>query len=352
MRRAIVIILALALFGLGSYFALRRSVSGRLGLGDGNSGINLEAASAATSNEQVSVTQREVSTSPASADPNVPIELWGRILDQDGKPIADAWVTFSVRSWPFIRRHLLLEGRFERGDTVSGFDGVFSIRNYKGDCLTIESITKPGFELATKRHLSFEFQQSGFRSKRENPLIYTMLADSVGVAERLKEFQFNTRISCDGIPTVFDVNGTKQEGELTRGGDIRITLERSPRLVSTGSRDFDWKARIEIVDGGLVLHNSSLRMLEAEEFSMMYLAPEGGYVPSYEIALNRNDPDWAPRKAVSFFFRNRNGQHYGRAVLEIDAAYTEDRTGFFLSGAVNPTGSRKLRPPIRYGSGR
>jgi hypothetical protein len=343
MNRRIIILLAFALFGLGSYLATRQSASNRLGLAGDNNESTLKVPPTAASNDTVSNTQSLPATNLISGDPNVPIELWARVVDQEGAPIAGAEISFCVRSWPFIRRHVLLEGKFEQARTVSDPNGDFSIRNFRGDSLTIESITKPGFKLASKRHLGFEFYKSGFRSNPEKPRIFTMLADGIGVAERLTEFRFHTRIPYDGTPTAFDVNGTKLEGEEITGGDIRVILERFPRQIPLGSRDFDWRARIEVVNGGLVTHNSRLDRMAEEDFSTMYLASEAGYVPSYEIAMDRTDPNWSERKALSFFFCNRNGRHYGRAVLEINADYNQEKTGFSLMGAVNPTGSRNLR---------
>ena len=42
----------------------------------------------------------------------------------------------------------------------------------------------------------------------------------------------------------------------------------------------------------------------------MFLAPVGGYQPTFQISHRINDPDWTGQEKHKFFIKSQDGQHY------------------------------------------
>jgi hypothetical protein len=99
----------------------------------------------------------------------------------------------------------------------------------------------------------------------------------------------------------------------------------------------DWSCKIEAVNGGL--------LEEGRSNASMYSAPTNGYVPAFELTQQIKGGQRGSIGKRHFYVRLRNGQEYGRITIELHAPFNADIPGLIRREyAVNPTGSRLLRP--------
>ena len=114
---------------------------------------------------------------------------------------------------------------------------------------------------------------------------------------------------------------------------MRITLLRTPLQVKFGGKKpYDWTATVEALNGGVIVTN--------EDF--MYVAPQDGYKPQFQIKMLASSPNWTPSEKVSLYFKSRGGQCYGRLNLEFYTDSPKTTTGFSIQSVVNPDRSQSL----------
>jgi hypothetical protein len=70
------------------------------------------------------------------------------------------------------------------------------------------------------------------------------------------------------------------------------------------------------------------------------LAPENGYIPTNEIAMPVDDPNWKSDVDVRFYYLLADG-HYGRMKFSMVAGGDHF---CLIESYLNPTGSRNLEP--------
>jgi hypothetical protein len=254
---------------------------------------------------------------------NVPIMLWGKIIDQDGGPIPDVRITMRARQWTLLTP-TDVDAAFPKHETRTDANGNFEWTGVEGDAVELDLIEKAGYRPSPKTPHSLGLSGSSV----ENPVIFKMWKE--GVKEPLVEGSKVFGIDADGrVYTLNLLDGKKVESAAD--GDLRVSIVR-PRGVKYRDK-YQWSFVIEGVGGGL---------LETDD-EFMYLAPESGYKPKFETQLDPGDPAWAPLVKKQFFIRSRGGQVYGRIQVEVHAIYNV-HSAIEINYAINPTGSRNLQP--------
>lgn len=263
------------------------------------------------------------------------VEFWGKVIDQHNEPVTGVTVTATVTT------HQILPPNYKPQPTTiysatTDAAGLFYIKARAGRGFTIETMERLGYilspELQKRRGNLFGFNYdqldpTSFRPDHGAPVVFHMW--KVGAPALLIAHEEDTRIPYDGTAVNYDLlTGRK----TASGGDIRVTLIRSPQKIQWGQRNFEWTATIEAVDGGLVE--------SADEF--MYLAPEDGYQPKVMVHMRPDDPKWTDEKAVEFYLKSRGGKNYGRVRLEFMTGSDKPTTGFSFRSCINPNGSRNL----------
>ena len=264
---------------------------------------------------------------------NVPIDFWGRLLDQSGGPIAGGTVQARVRQWGTVPGLATLSDA-DKYTVESGADGIFHITGVTGDVLAIETIQKEGYVLSAKADRSFNYlNRDSYLPDEQNPYVFRMW--KLAASEPLKTIHTSKLIPYDGRPVWIDLAAGRILEGNTSQGDLKITLERSPLEIAVNRREpFDWHATITASAGGVVT--------STDEF--MYLAPTVGYKESLQISMPRTATNWTAIKQVPLYVKGRNGQLYGRATLEFRADYSGPTTGFTIDAAINLNGSPNLQP--------
>ena len=147
---------------------------------------------------------------------NVPIDFYGRVIDQDSNTLStvkiDAWVRHWDPAAPGASLHI---------EKATDAQGRFDIHGVTGDGFELESMQKPGYEL--------EPGQRGYGTvggSRENPVVFKMWA--ANVHEQLITGEKSFDIVPDGRPYVIDL--TKGTISESGGGDLKVWVKYATQV--------------------------------------------------------------------------------------------------------------------------
>jgi hypothetical protein len=258
---------------------------------------------------------------------NVPINFYGKVIDQDGNGIVGVQIALRVRQW-----HLDAKwgNTFPKYDRTTDSNGDFSFEDSTGDSLTIESVAKDGYRLSPRAQTGFGYGRVPipFHPDPQNPVILKMWRE-FGTKEPLITGNHIFGVDSGKTYTLDLIHGKKIEGEVD--GDLLVSITR-PNEVNSRDR-YPWSYSIEAIHGGLIETD--------DEF--MYLAPESGYELKFVRQFDPTDSDWNLDVAKQFFIRTRDGQVYGRVQVQIHSVYNI-HSAIEVNYAVNPNSSRNLQP--------
>lgn len=258
------------------------------------------------------------------------IVFYGQLQDQSGSAVSGATVNFSIQYENPNARGI------QRGQVVSDGNGFFTISGYKGANLGIIP-KKAGYVLATTG-TSFRYSQISagyFVPDANNPTVIKMW--KLQGAEPLVSIDQHYKLPYTSAPINFDLLTGKI---VPAGGDIKLTVNRSPGVMS-GRNRLDWSVQLEAVDGGV--------MDTSGQEGITYAAPQDGYQPSMIFAFSTNTPThkWAGGFNQGLFFQSRNRQVYSKLGLgfEINIA-PDDFMYVTFSGVANTNGSRNWEATV------
>ncbi|MEI6076958.1 MAG: hypothetical protein WCS94_15365 [Verrucomicrobiota bacterium] len=280
------------------------------------------------------ISQLEEFTQAYNKHHNIPVDFYGKIIDQNSNPVVGAKINVTVRQQYVISAIQQTSSDTEIPlEATSGRDGCFTIQGEKGDSLHMDSIQKGGYKLAPKIEKTYEYASNSiepFHPDSQNPVVIRMW--KLGEPAQLVSQDKDTRIPYDGTPVIFNLlTGQQNVG----AGDLRVTLIRNPLNITNGYKQaFEWHATIEAINGGLLQSD--------DEF--MYEAPEQGYQPKIQIDMPADTNKWANIYDISFYAKTRNEHVYSWVKLEFRVDSPKTQTGFTITSAANPNGSRNLQP--------
>ena len=266
---------------------------------------------------------------------NVPINLWGQVVDQDGRPLSGVSVKYDYSiehgnlmgiAWSDQERRV--------GEAVTHADGLFSIQGLKGHALSIVALEKSGYQFRRKEALIFDFYGSTpsgkFIPDQRKPIVLTMVQKDQ--MEALIHVKGSLRVRAEGTPERWNL----WEGEPDPNGELAVALRREPAVLERPGQAAIWSAELQIIGGGII---------EAPWDDDVRRAPEGGDLPT--IAY----PQTEQKRGVphrSFYVKTADGK-FGRIQVKLDA-YSQGATArCSITGDMNPRpGSRNLEPDDEY----
>jgi hypothetical protein len=256
---------------------------------------------------------------------HVPIDFYGKLVDQFGTPVAGADIKGSIR---------VING-FRRGtdwlSTTSGADGRFEFHG-KGQDIGVAP-TKAGYVYLTMNgtgnYSLLSSEEERAHPDPSSPVILKMW--KLQGAQHLISFRIDSYVPVNGTPVIFDLHtGTRVE----QGGDLTIRLE-SPAKPNAGE-GYDWRVSVQPMDGGIF----QPRDIRPDQ---MFEAPETGYEKEFDLAYRNGASPWSSRFKSSFYFSTRAGRCYGKLTLSITTDVVREGGALvMLSGYLNPTGFRNL----------
>lgn len=262
-----------------------------------------------------------------------PIEFYGKVIDQDGKPLPGVDVIGGTGSTTGF-----MQQETRTYTITTNEEGLFSFSGFRGDALIVD-LKKPGYNFKSDRvrfHYSpIDPEGKRFNPERKNPVLF-QIWKSLGAEPMIHYYGRSVRVPADGTVVRVDLaKGRKVESD----GDLLVSAKWGPR---EGPEDmaFDWSVKIEGVEGGLIEGDGS----------MQFIAPADGYQPSLDYSFF-NDKEGRFTKA--YYIRTQGGRNYGRVELSIDRQEGDFETRVGLSVWLNPSGSRNLEyDPSKQASAR
>ncbi len=247
----------------------------------------------------------------------MPINFYGKVVDQDGQPVSGASVEFG---WTDKSK----DGS-SQSNTSSDREGKFNLENQKGRVLMV-TVSKPGYFTA-KQQNQVGFDYAGFWEKTyyqpdsRNPVFFHLRKE--GVKEHLLTGNIDVNIPSGGAPTSIAFSRDPADSWA------RVEVQAWTNTEKYPPRIFDWYAIITVPGGDIQPCN--------DEFP--FIAPDGDYKPSIEFKMPATAEKWKRGIEQQYYIRYTNPLRYGRVHLEISGASQN------VSGAywINPTpGSRNL----------
>lgn len=289
-----------------------------------------ESASAQASDSVAIEHYKAESLQTATIAKNVPVDFWGRVVDEADQPLSGVKVVMRIRQW-FYDSTNGPSTLSPRQEATSNAEGKFEWTGIGGDSLELESVLKEGYRLSPKAQTGFVYsnERDSFRPSAANPVLIRMQKEVP--SEKLVSFHTLFGFVPDGRSYTIDLlAGKKSEGESSKG-DLRVKLTR-PASVNPRQK-YDWLLELDSIKGGL---------LEAvDEFG--YVAPETGYQSKVSIHQSATDSEWTDNLTKVFFIRCRGGTIYGFLHLRIRPEY-DGKSAIMFETRLNPSGSRNLQP--------
>lgn len=252
---------------------------------------------------------------------NARLSLYGKVVDQDERPVAGASVRLTVADKPWD------SGTSRQVMTDS--DGSFKLTGVRGAGI-FAGAEKEGYYSGKD---SSRLLQSGELPAKDSPAIFRL--HRKGVVENLIHYgPVWSDLPLDATPLEFDFKSRKflpfGQGQLSAQVKVEGSMQQR----------FSWWYRLRLPGGGFARRT--------HEFD--FIAPEQGYVETIEGRIDAADVSWRGSFGGDFFVRLPDGT-FGRVELFLGSG--RDSFSFRIDrAALNPAGSRnlefdpKVRPPM------
>jgi hypothetical protein len=255
---------------------------------------------------------------------NIPINFYGKVIDQEGKPVVGAKVNLEVQANYFD------ENRSEQKQFPLETDqnGNFTLTGAYGAIVKVLSVEKEGFELTKKVKRGYSYTlPAEFQPDPNNPVVLKTWKQQG--KEPLAHSLWHGKVVCDGTTNRFDLISGRPSPE----GNLEIVCVRTPlKSPPPGNGRFDYKFEITVIGGGI--------RPAQDEFT--YLAPEGDYSKSLTFSQKADDPKWDSKIPIpkEYYLKTADG-HYGMLFVDWYAAQNSP-THLEWNISINPSGSRNL----------
>lgn len=254
-------------------------------------------------------------------DYNARIEFYGRVIDQEGKPLKGAKVSYKIQMAGDLQPQFGLRRR-DQGAVNTRDDGTFEILKKKGMNLDISAIELDGYREAqggTRRGYSYGSGSVQHAPDPSRPVEFLLI--DTNVPKPLAK-SFKLAFEWDAKPVSVAVEDS----------DVVIVFvpkrNRAPNQIGT----FDWSLDLSVTQGEI------LRMPKDAPL----IAPLDGYQKILNYGSLASDPKWSDGFGQeSLVFRTQDGK-YGRIELDLYVDREIDSTAAYVTVHLNPSGGRNL----------
>ncbi|MEM6886089.1 MAG: hypothetical protein AAF571_13765 [Verrucomicrobiota bacterium] len=314
---------------------------------DNNSsaGTSINERSEASSGSDENIPDRPVGVSPDAWDKfvsgykmgvksNVPIVFYGKVVDEKSSPISGVEVTGLITSFDETIIDKLMSAKTDQKITqfteYTDNNGLFVIKNTKGNSVSIKSITKAGYQIGSYNQ-NFGYaplMASKHQPEVKNPVIFQMWNTENTQGLQLIE-KFYGIIPDSRTYTLDLINNQKLEG-LNPKGHLAIRINRPAGAIPRDK--YAWSFELEAIDGGLIETTDS----------DLVAAPLDGYTSSFQCELASNAPKWRTSARRNFYFKSNDGKIYSGIKMKIISNY-QNKAVAEISYTTSSNGSPILR---------
>ena len=254
-------------------------------------------------------------------DYNARIEFYGRVIDQEGKPLKGAKVSYKIQMAGDLQPQFGLRRR-DQGAVNTRDDGTFEILKKKGMNLDISAIELDGYREAqggTRRGYSYGSGSVQHAPDPSRPVDFLLISQD---ASKLVGNEHKLAFKWDSSPVSVPIGDT---------GDTIVFIPRRKRL-NGEIMDLDWSLDLSVTQGEI------LRMPKDAPL----IAPLDGYQKILNYGSLASDPKWSDGFGQeSLVFRTQDGK-YGRIELDLYVDREIDSTAAYVTVHLNPSGGRNL----------
>lgn len=263
---------------------------------------------------------------------NQPIDFWGKVLDQDDRPVTGVRVRFSYS----IEHGTMLAVRWgaqenRGGNVTTDAAGNFYIGGIRGHVLEIESLIKEGY-FSTKRDvLNYDYygstSQGRFKPSQSAPILFAMIDETAvkDIAKYGYELDTSFHLIGDGAPVRWNLRAERPDPN----GELQLTFRREPLFLSNSGERSKWELKIELVGGGIIATSPA---------DVIYRAPENGYLTFIDYPKTEQKRGYRER---AFYFRTSANQ-YGLMHLELHPDDKGESARLYIQSWLNSSGGRLL----------
>jgi Carboxypeptidase regulatory-like domain len=261
---------------------------------------------------------------------NTSINVYGRVVDQFGEPVAGASV--------ILRPHNRLQDSYGKRTVTTDADGRFSADGLYGNALGI-SAEKEGYlripaysSVSSSASLSYDRGSSGTGNQFSvptNPIVLELL--KIGATEPMVHVDKKRwKLALDGTTQTIALNSEEGQGAHKIEFRFSSNWNKLPMDNEINSRLFDWSFEIRVPRGGLIWDESDAK----------FEAPASGYkeVVRYEYPSTLPREEWKRFQKGRYFVRFADDT-YGRIQFQIDGS--SDRSPLYMESWLNLTPSSR-----------
>ena len=270
--------------------------------------------------------------SKSQSDPNwdwkQPINFWGVVLDEQDNPIDGALVHLS---WNDLSR-----AGTSSAEVITDQNGYFEVRNKTGKNLGV-SVEKDGYRRCRWGSIGFEYANPtdrAFHSPDPDRRVIFRLLKRGPREPIVQRMRMEFRVSQESGDVFIDLLGQRAVAATNGAIDLMIHTDCGPIVLSDGRKQYDWKVRIGVPNGGI--QKGSECPTEA---------PEDGYVPEIELGARADGPrSETGVRQEWYFLRSRGGLHFARVLVSVSPAPHGGGPPivYLHEYVLNPSGSRNL----------
>ena len=298
-----------------------------------SSGTNEPAKNTSSSASSHAVIEIEDPTAAFLGAFKAPIELYGKIVDQHGKPVSGATVWLSPVDRPSG------DQSNSKMTLISNASGEFSVKGKQGFAMGVRA-TKDGYMTlpplgGSSSSAMISYGEGGMTGKRYSnpatPLVLTLY--EIGPVEPIFYVErTNRKLPVDGTVRAIALDSDKGLGEHKIEFRFKSDWIKLPKNNEMYGKRYDWSFEAYIPGGGFVESDSDYK----------FEAPENGYQESIKIDYLATMPEgqWKHNVHRRYFVKFPDGSH-GRIRFSIDAS--TDSAPLCMTSWLNlKPGSRNL----------
>jgi hypothetical protein len=250
-----------------------------------------------------------------------PISLYGKVVDQDSRPVSGVSVHLNWNT-------LGVPGGTAFGETSTDANGLFSLTGKRGKVVEVR-IEKAGYYPVENGNGKVYFEYANpwspnwYEPNSNNPVVFHLRKKGLNAANLL-HWQRNVALNAQNQKALDLKTGQTANGE-TPSLSIDV-LENSGKFGA-----FAWSARVSVTGGGGV-------QLTTDQFA--FVAPAGGYQQSVDVNMtSAKPPVWNGGAGGAFYVQTPQG--YGCYTISMAVGVNSME----VEGYFNPTaGDRNLEP--------
>lgn len=243
---------------------------------------------------------------------NLPVKLYGIVIDEDEKPVSGAMVSWRVQQGGYFNSPPAI-----RKNSITDSMGLFVVEGVRGTSLGFDEIAKDGYHQAYTAYSAYGC--GSYIANSSKPEKFLMLKNEVLDA---------TDLGYLAVPLNWN-NGPTRIPIGLDGTDLVVIATRDPNPSPSGW--MDWDVSISLIDA----------CLQEVANTQSRLAPLDNYVESLHYGDKAAEKKSCFSQAKNFAFKTNSGL-YGNIKMSLNIGSQGKENSIYLDIIANMFGKRNL----------